>query len=102
MPKLTVKQMLERLGYQHVQTGGGCTAWQLETEHVVIMVTSDEGITAPMDMETATLVGVYGYADFWDQSKSPEGAYTTYDRFGDITLYTLSGLEYEKEETDGT
>lgn len=53
-----VRGHMERLGFSHTGTGGGCTAYERTTDHVQVLVT-DLDMSAPESMDEPVAVGVY-------------------------------------------
>jgi len=49
--------LLQRLGFKEVGTGGGCTAWQLGEDDAHILITDQEGMST--DIDTKPLIGFY-------------------------------------------
>lgn len=56
--ELSVRAEFENLGFNEVDTGGGCTAWVLTLSHGRECLVTDGDLSAPLDMASPAVLSI--------------------------------------------
>ena len=81
-------KVMDKLGFSHIQTGGGCTAWYTVTKDDQVILITDQDVSAPMSMDDPCYIGFWDYKSY--MAGNEENDIREFQRFGTVPVKLLT------------